>query len=71
MSANPKDFLQPASTLSHEAIPSAGWPAMTMQFPLASPDLAAGVRVGDRVGFAFEQTPTGPVMRELQTTAAR
>lgn len=60
-----------AVTLSHEAIPSAGWPAMTMQFPLASPDLAAGVRVGDRVAFAFEQTPTGPVVRELQTTAAR
>lgn len=54
-----------AVTLSHAAIPSAGWPAMTMQFPLARPELAQGLRVGDRVAFGFEETPRGPVVREL------
>jgi len=54
-----------AVTLSHAAIPSAGWPAMTMQFALASPNLARGLRVGDRVTFGFEQTPKGVLVREL------
>lgn len=60
-----------AVTLSHAAIPSAGWPAMTMRFPLAGPALAAGLEVGDRVAFAFEQTPEGPVVREMSKAVSR
>lgn len=40
-------------TLQHEAIAAIGWPAMTMTFKLASPDLLKGVKVGDRVRFSL------------------
>jgi len=58
-------------TLSHDPIPAANWPAMTMQFRLADPRLAREVRPGDRVTFAFEQGANGPVVRRLQRAAAR
>jgi len=53
-------------TLSHAPIPAVHWPAMTMSFRLADPRLAQEVKVGDRVAFAFEQTPAGPVVRSLR-----
>lgn len=56
--------------LSHDAIPSLGWPAMTMAFPLARPGLAAGLRPGDRIAFAVEQTAQGPLVRELAKAGA-
>lgn len=37
-------------TLDHEAIPEAGWPAMTMGFKIA-PTLLDGLAVGDKVAF--------------------
>lgn len=37
-------------TLDHEAIPEAGWPAMTMGFKIA-PALLDGVAAGDKVAF--------------------
>ena len=37
-------------TLDHEAIPDAGWPAMTMGFKIA-PALLDGMSVGDKVAF--------------------
>jgi Cu(I)/Ag(I) efflux system protein CusF len=40
-------------TLQHEAIKAIGWPAMTMTFKVASPDLLKGVKVGDRVQFGL------------------
>jgi Cu(I)/Ag(I) efflux system membrane fusion protein len=52
-------------TLSHEPIPALQWPAMTMAFKLASPRLASQAEIGDRVSFTFEQTPAGPVVRDL------
>ncbi len=58
-------------TLSHEAVPSIGWPAMTMTFRLASPDLVKGRKVGDHVAFAFEPRPDGPVIRRLAPEAGR
>lgn len=33
-------------TLSHQAIPALGWPAMTMPFTLATPQLAEGLKPG-------------------------
>lgn len=41
--------------LAHEAIPSLGWPAMTMWFALREP-LPKDVMVGDSVRFELEQT---------------
>jgi Cu(I)/Ag(I) efflux system membrane fusion protein len=58
-------------TLSHEPVPAIGWPAMTMTFKLAQPRLGKGLKVGDRVGFGFEQTPSGPVVRQIAPAAAR
>lgn len=40
-------------TLSHEAVPTLKWPAMTMAFKI-SPELAKGIEVGQRVDFEFE-----------------
>ena len=37
-------------TIAHGAIPSVGWPAMTMGFK-ADPKILAGVAVGDQVDF--------------------
>jgi Cu(I)/Ag(I) efflux system membrane fusion protein len=58
-------------TLSHGPIPTVPWPAMTMTFDLGSPALAQGVKAGDRVTFAFEQTPNGPVVRQMSKAAAQ
>ena len=45
--------------LSHNPIPEIGWPAMTMEFPVApSIDLTA-IRPGTRVNFTIEQQPGG------------
>lgn len=40
-------------TLEHQAIASIGWPAMTMMFKVASPELLKGLKVGEKVEFAF------------------
>lgn len=40
-------------TLQHQAIAAIGWPAMTMPFKLASPDLLKHVKVGDKVRFTL------------------
>ncbi|WP_430390475.1 copper-binding protein [Dyella sp. 20L07] len=40
-------------TLQHEAIASLGWPAMTMAFKVASPDLLKAVKAGDKVTFSL------------------
>jgi Cu(I)/Ag(I) efflux system membrane fusion protein len=57
-------------TISHEPVPSIGWPAMTMTFRLDPPTLARGMKVGDRVAFGFEQKPEGPVIRNLTPIGA-
>ncbi|SMC29391.1 membrane fusion protein, Cu(I)/Ag(I) efflux system [Andreprevotia lacus DSM 23236] len=40
-------------TLAHAPIPSLNWPAMTMAFEVASPELAQGVKAGDKVRFTL------------------
>ncbi len=58
-------------TLSHQSVPAIGWPAMTMTFRLDPPSLAEGRKVGDRVGFGFEQKSDGPVIRRLSPVAGK
>ncbi|MHB1530322.1 MAG: copper-binding protein [Acidiferrobacteraceae bacterium] len=56
------DALNPAThtiKLTHSAIPALGWPGMTMQFPLKTPGLARGLKVGERVQFDLAKTPSG------------
>jgi Cu/Ag efflux protein CusF len=40
-------------TIAHDAVASAGWPAMTMTFKLADPKSAATLHANDNVQFAF------------------
>jgi len=42
-------------TIAHGPVEGLGWPAMTMSFKAASPELLSGVSVGDQVSFAFTQ----------------
>lgn len=55
-------------TLSHEAVPAIGWPAMTMTFKLSSVNLAKGMKVGDHVSFGFVQKADGPVIQKIDAT---
>jgi Cu(I)/Ag(I) efflux system membrane fusion protein len=57
-------------TLSHEPVPALKWPAMTMAFTLADTNLARGIKVGDRVSFAFDQAGGVPTVRRLTKTEA-
>jgi Cu(I)/Ag(I) efflux system membrane fusion protein len=64
--------IKPGSvTLSHGPIPAAGWPAMTMTFRLADPALARGLKVGERVAFAFDQPAAGPTVRRMTPAGGR
>jgi Cu(I)/Ag(I) efflux system membrane fusion protein len=58
-------------TLSHTAVPALSWPATTMTFKLDRPAQARGLKIGDRVEFAFEQRPDGPTLREITPEAPR
>jgi Cu/Ag efflux protein CusF len=56
---NKVDPAQHKVNLSHDPIPSIGWPAMTMDFPVApSADLAA-VKPGGRVTFTMSKDQAG------------
>ena len=66
------EMISPGSvTISHEAVPTIGWPAMTMTFSLSSPELAKGRKVGDHVAFAFEQLPAGPTIVRMTPETTR
>jgi Cu/Ag efflux protein CusF len=61
---NSVDPVQHKVNLSHNPIPEIGWPAMTMEFPVAaSVDLNA-LKPGTRVNFTIEKGPGG--MYEIQ-----
>jgi Cu/Ag efflux protein CusF len=45
-------------TLKHEAIPDAGWPAMTMAF-IAAPPIVAKAKVGEKVAFDLKLGAAG------------
>ena len=47
--------------ISHEAVTSAGWPAMTMTFKLADPNAVPEVTPGQRIGFRFTTEGGGTV----------
>lgn len=48
--------------ISHEAVESAGWPAMTMNFRLANAGAAAKIEPGQRIEFRFTTEGGGTVM---------
>lgn len=57
-------------TLAHGPVASLNWPAMTMQFGLARPQLAQGLRVGDSVAFRFRRDGEAYVVEEMSKTGA-
>lgn len=62
---NAVDAAQHKINLSHTAIPSLGWPAMTMEFPVAlSVDLSR-IKPGGRVNFSIQKGKGG--MYEIQS----
>jgi Cu(I)/Ag(I) efflux system membrane fusion protein len=64
------ELLKPdAVTISHQPIPAVPWPAMTMTFKLASPALVQGLKVGDRVTFAFDHPESTPTVRRIAPVA--
>jgi Cu(I)/Ag(I) efflux system membrane fusion protein len=44
---------------------------MTMQFRLANPALARGIKKGDQVDFTFDQPAEGPTVRRMTPVAPR
>jgi Cu(I)/Ag(I) efflux system membrane fusion protein len=60
----------PGITLDHEAVPALKWPAMTMPFQLARPDLARGLRPGDAVRFSFKPQGDEHVVTAIEREGA-
>ena len=50
--------------LEHEAMPSLGWPAMTMEFGVADRSLLRGLKAGDRVEFELSAKAAGEYVVE-------
>ncbi len=57
-----------AATIAHGPFKTLGMPGMTMSFALARPDLAQGIRAGDRVRFAVREADDGLVIERLEKT---
>ncbi len=57
-----------AITIVHGPVASLNWPAMSMQFSFARPELARGLRAGDSVAFTFRQSGEGYVIEEINKT---
>ena len=56
---NSIDPAQHKVNLSHNPIPEIGWPAMTMEFPVAPAIDLSAIKPGTRVNFTIEQQPGG------------
>ena len=52
-------------TLAHGPFQSLGMPGMTMTFPLARPDVAKGLKVGDHVAIGISQSDAGLIVEQL------
>ncbi len=57
-------------TLDHEAVPALKWPAMTMPFQLARPDLARGLSTGEAVRFRFRPQGDEHIVTAIDREAA-
>ena len=51
--------------IAHGPIAGIGWPAMTMTFT-APPNMASGVKVGDKVEFSFRQNSSAYVLTSVK-----
>ena len=64
---NSVDPAQHKVNLSHNPIPEIGWPAMTMEFPVAASIDLRSIKPGTRVNFTIEQGHGG--MYEIKAIA--
>ena len=64
---NAVDPAQHKLNISHQPIPEIGWPAMTMEFPVAPAVDLKAIKSGTRVNFTIEQRPGG--MYEIKAIA--
>lgn len=55
-------------TLTHGPFKTLNMPGMTMDFPLAHPELARGLKAGDRVRVGVRETDDGLVVEKLEKT---
>ena len=46
-------------TIAHGPVEGLGWPAMTMTFRAAAPELIQGISAGDRISFEFVKADGG------------
>ncbi|TCV93371.1 Cu(I)/Ag(I) efflux system protein CusF [Luteibacter rhizovicinus] len=53
-------------TLQHEAIASIHWPAMTMPFKVASPDMLKTIKVGDNVRFTLHPAGMNSMVTSIE-----
>ncbi len=57
--------------LSHAAVPSLSWPAMTMGFKIGNEHQLHGLKSGDRVAFSFEKQGKDFVITEVRREGAQ
>ena len=57
-------------TLQHAPVPSLKWPAMTMDFKLPDPNMAAGLRAGQKVDFGFMKQGDDYVVTAIRPAAS-
>ncbi|MGS0922058.1 cation efflux system protein CusF, partial [Klebsiella pneumoniae] len=56
-------------TISHEAIPAVGWPAMTMRFTFVNEDDAINaLKTGNHVDFSFIQQGNISLLKSINDT---
>lgn len=60
------DITAQGMTISHGPFNTLGMPGMTMTFALARPELAAGLKPGDRIRFGVSQRDAGLVIEQLR-----
>ena len=58
-------------TIKHGPFKTLNMPGMTMSFPLARPELAQPLKVGDSVQFAVRESDDGLVVERIQKATAR
>ncbi|MHB1093102.1 efflux RND transporter periplasmic adaptor subunit [Thiobacillus sp.] len=63
-----EDISDASVTLAHGPFNTLSMPGMTMEFPLASPKLAKGLKAGDRVRVGARETDEGLLIEKLDKT---